>query len=90
MDKLGDFIHDALRDKGLSSATTSSQICFWADQWAKGAFNPISFSRGTLKVAVDSAAAAQEMQMQCERLIKHLNTKAGKNIVLNIRIENHS
>ncbi len=90
MDKLGDFINNALSQKGLTAATTGSQVCFWADEWAKGAFTPISFSRGVLKVAVDSAAAAQELQMECEKLMNHLNNKAGKKIVIKVRIENHS
>ena len=90
MDKLGDFLNDAVNRKGLSAASTGSLVCFWADEWAKGRFTPISYSRGTLKVAVDSASAAQELQMECEKLINHLNMKAGKKIVSSIRIENHS
>ena len=90
MDKLGDFLNDAVNRKGLSAAYTGSLVCFWADEWAKGRFTPISYSRGVLKVAVDSAAAAQELQMEEESIINHLNLKAGRKLVEKIRIENHS
>lgn len=90
MDKLGDFINDALNNKAVSGASQSSLICFWADEWGKGRFTPISFSKGTIKVSVDSAAAAQELSMQSEKLIKYLNSKIGYQRVKELRIENHN
>lgn len=79
MDKLSEFLHDSLLDKGLSGATGGALVCFWADEWGKGRFKPISYWRGTLKVSVDSASAAQELQMESHKLIKHLNLVAAKN-----------
>ena len=89
MDKLGDFMNNALAAKGLSRTTGSAQICFWADEWGKGRFRPVSFSRGVLKLAVSSASAAQEISMDAEKLIKHLNSRIGHLRVESIRIENH-
>lgn len=80
----------ALAQKGLDKASQAALLCFWADEWGKGRFRPISFSRGILKVAVDSAAAAQELSMECEKLIKYLNSKIGYSRVESVRIENHS
>jgi hypothetical protein len=79
MDKLSDFLNNSLNNKGLSGATGGAVVCFWADEWGKGRFKPISYSRGTLKVSVDSASAAQELQMESHKLIKHLNVIAAKN-----------
>ena len=79
-----------LASRGLSAASQGAQICFWADEWGKGAFSPISFTRGVLKVSVDSAAAAQELSMKSERLIRYLNSKIGHQRVKELRIENHN
>lgn len=79
MDKLSDFMHNSLNEKGLSRASGGALVCFWADEWGKGRFKPISYWRGILKVSVDSASAAQELSMDSEKLIKHLNLTAAKN-----------
>lgn len=76
--------------KGLGGAAISSQICYFAKIWAKGRFKPISFSRGTLKVSVRSSAAAQELSMQEEELVAHLNSKIVRPVVKRVRFENHS
>ncbi|OQB05631.1 MAG: hypothetical protein BWY19_00900 [bacterium ADurb.Bin212] len=79
MDKLSDFLNSSLNNKGLSGATGGAVVCFWADEWGKGRFKPISYFRGVLKVSVDSASAAQELQMESHKLIKHLNLIAAQN-----------
>lgn len=89
MDKLGDFMGEVLAQKGLAGASQAAQICFWADEWGKGRFRPISFFRGTLKVSVDCASAAQELSMDVNKLIKHLNSKLGREAIKQVRIENH-
>lgn len=76
--------------KGLGGATHGALVCFWADTWGKGRFTPISFTRGVLKVSVDCAAAAQELSMDSDKLIKHLNSKIGREAVKKVRIMNHS
>jgi len=85
MDKLSDFLHDSLIDKGLSRATGGALVCFWADEWGRGRFKPISYWRGILKVSVDSASAAQELHMESHKLIKHLNLMAIKHNGLKVR-----
>lgn len=93
MDKLSEFLNKSLVDKGLSRATGGALVCFWADEWGMGRFKPISYWRGILKVSVDSASAAQEIQMESHKLIKHLNKKASESDapkVREIRIVNKS
>jgi len=93
MDKLSDFLNQSLTEKGLSRATGGALVCFWADEWGMGKFKPISYWRGILKVAVDSAPAAQEIQMESQKLIKYLNIKASQSDapkVREIRIVNRS
>lgn len=76
--------------KGLAGAAISSQICYFADIWGKGRFKSVSFSRGVLKVSVRSSAAAQELSMDEEKLVEHLNSKIVRPVVKRIRFENHN
>lgn len=90
MDKLGNFLDKALARRGLKKVSKSAQICFYADEWGKGAFIPINFSAGILKVSVSSSAAAQELQMKEDELVDHLNTRLGKKLVEKVRIVNNA
>lgn len=76
--------------KGLGGAAISSQICYFADKWASGRFKSVSFSRGTLKVSVRSSAAAQELSMDEEKLVKYLNSKILRPVVKRVRFENRN
>lgn len=90
MDQVGKHLLRVMAKRGLAGAAIGSQICYFADKWADGRFRAISFSRGVLKVSVRSSAAAQELSMDEEKLIKYLNSKIVKPIVKRIRFENHS
>lgn len=79
----------ALAGKGLSQSAESAMICFWAKEWANTRFDPISFSRGILKVSVRSASAASELQMREEELLEYLNKRVGKKLIKRLRIMNY-
>lgn len=86
MDKIGDILGNAMRKKGLSKATGGALICFYAGEWAKSRFTPISYSKGVLKVAVDSSPAAAELQIEEEKLIDFINAKLKRPLVKGLRI----
>ena len=88
MDKLDKFLRPALAKKGLLGAATSAEICFLAQDWGKGRFEPISFSKGVLKVSVASSSSASELQMESDNLIEYLNKKIGREVVKSVRIIN--
>ena len=88
MDKVGNLLLKSLSKRGLAGTAISAEICYFADEWGKSRFKSISFSRGVLKVSVRSSAAAQELSMDEEKLIKHLNKKIGREIVKRVRIMN--
>jgi len=88
MDKVGKLLLKSLARRGLAGAAISAQICYLADEWGKGRFKSISFSRGILKVSVRSSAAAQELSMEEEKLLRYLNKKIGREIVKRVRSVN--
>ena len=90
MDKLGKILRPALAKKGLLGAATSAEICFLAEEWGKGHFGAISYSKGILKLSVVGSSAASELSMKEEELISYLNEKLGREHVKQIRIMNHS
>lgn len=98
MEKINYTLKRVINKKGLYLATEAARVCYLANEWAKGRFEAISFSRGALKLRVDNHAATQECQMLSQRLIEHLNdvldgevikrvrwqvSKANKNIISN-------
>ncbi len=88
MDKLDKFLRPALAKRGLLKVATSAEVCFLAEKWARIPFKADSFSGGILKVSVESGAAASELKMAEDDLIKHINSKIGKVVVRSIRIVN--
>ena len=86
MDKLEKIIKQRLAERGLLKTTEGAQVCFYAKEWADTLFQPISFTRGVLKVFVKSSSAAQSLQMREEELILFLNAKMKREIVRRIRI----
>jgi len=90
MEKVSKILLRRLADKGLAGVAISSQLCYFADEWSKGRFKSISFSRGILKVSVRSSAASQEISMEEEKLVEFLNKKIGREIVKRVRIVNNS
>lgn len=88
MDKLDKFLRPALAKRGLLGAATSAEVCFVADKWGNGRFSAISFSKGILKLSVRSSAAASELSMESENLIRFLNEKIGRKSVESVRIVN--
>ncbi|MFA7244271.1 MAG: DciA family protein [Patescibacteria group bacterium] len=88
MDKIEKLLMGALNKKGLAGAATSSHACFLAEKWGKGRLKAISCSRGILKVSVSSSAAAQELSMDEEELLSHINVKMGRECVKRLRIIN--
>lgn len=47
----------------------------------------ISFSRGTIKIAVLGSAYANEIQMQRHNIIEKINKKFGRRVVERVRFE---
>jgi len=85
MDKLDKIMHISLAKKGMRKVTQGSEICFYAEQWGKGRFVPISFLNGTLKIAVSSSSAS-EMQMETENLLDYVNEKIRYKVLHQVRI----
>lgn len=88
MQKVSNILLKSLSKRGLAGTAISAEVCYFADEWAKSRFKSISFSRGILKVSVRSSASAQELSMDEEKLIGHLNKKIGRDIVKRVRIVN--
>ena len=88
MDKIGKILKGSLGRKGLMGAATSAHICFLAEKWARGRFEPKSYSNGVLKVSVKSSAHAQEMSMKEEEIISYINEKIERKCVKRIRFLN--
>lgn len=86
MDKLDKILGQSLAKRGLVKATGAALICFYATEWGKGIFEPISYLNGTLKVSVSSSPAAAELQMRECELIDFLNQKLGRAAVRQVRI----
>lgn len=90
MDKIDKVLKSGLGKKGLMGAATSAHICFLAQKWARGRFEPISYSRGVLKVSVKSSSHAQELSMQECEICEYINDKLGRKCVKRIRIINYN
>ncbi|OQA04991.1 MAG: hypothetical protein BWY68_00016 [bacterium ADurb.Bin400] len=88
MKKLSDFLKPTLAGKGLKKGAEGAEVCFYAKEWGKDLLDPISFSRGILKVSVSSSSAAQALVMEEEELIKVINTKIGHPLVKSIKVVN--
>jgi hypothetical protein len=86
MDRLDKVLLESLRKKDYSKATESSQICYYAEEWAKGSFVAISFLNGVLKVSVKSSPAAAELQIKEDDLKDFINAKSRRKIVRQVRI----
>lgn len=86
MDKLDKLLRPALAKKGILKTATSAEVCFYASEWGKITFSPISFTRGTLKVSVGSSSLASELQMMQEDLLDFINRKFNKKLVHSLRI----
>ena len=88
MDQIHKILKSSLAKKGLLGAAISAEICFWAGKWGKARFVPISFSRGVLKVSVDSPIVSSELQIQEEDLVNFINGKMERELVKKVRILN--
>lgn len=88
MEKINKILNHRLAQRGLSKTVESAQICFWVSKWDNSRCQPISFSKGILKLSVKSAAEASELQMESENLIDFINQKMAKKIVQRVRIIN--
>ena len=90
MEKLDKILDKALAKKGLLKQARGAEICFYSESWNRIPFSPISFSKGILKVSVESSVAASELSMKEEELINFINEKAGYKAVKKLRIVNIS
>lgn len=88
MDKVSKLLLKNMSKKGLGGAAVSSQICFYADKWGKGRFSTISFTQGTLKLAVSNSSLAQELDMEKQKLMDYIEEKIGRKVVKKVRIIN--
>jgi hypothetical protein len=86
MEKFDQILGKAMTKRGLHKVTKGAMICFFAAEWGKGTFSPISFADGLLKLAVNSSPAASELQMKEQELIDHLNDRVGKKMIKKVRI----
>lgn len=86
MENLKKILNESLAKKGFLKQAKSAEICFLADKWGNGLFASISFSNGLLKVFVDSAPAASELEMKKGELFEYLDKKIPKPKVKDLRI----
>lgn len=86
MEKIDKILNGVLAKKGLAKATQGAMVCFYAKEWGKGLFNPISFQNGVLKIAVSSSPAASEIHIREAELVDFLNKKLSKRSVRFVRI----
>ena len=89
MKQLNDFMWSSLGRKGLKKEAEGAYLCFLATEWGQGRFKAVSFSQGILKLSVCSSPAAQEVQMETEKLSDYLNSKIGRKAVRGVRIVNY-
>jgi len=86
MERLNKIIKQSLAKRSLSLTAQAAQICFYAEKWGSGRLSAISFSKGVLKVSVNSSPAASELEMSKHDLIESVNKKLGKELVKQVRI----
>ncbi len=86
MEKIDKILSSVLAKKGLAKAAQGAMVCFYAKEWGKGLFEPISFQNGTLKISVCSSPAASEIHIKEAELIDFLNNKLSKRSVRFLRI----
>jgi hypothetical protein len=86
MEKIDQILHSRLTKKKLSGTLQAAQICFYVSQWGKTPCQAISFTKGILRVSVDSSPAASELEIQKEDLISFINEKLGRNSVRLVKI----
>lgn len=90
MERIDKNLLSTMAKKGLLEPALGALVCFWASEWSTGRFEPISFSKGILKVSVRSSAAASELHIIEEELIDALNERAGRKLVRRVRIMNYN
>ena len=88
MDKVGKYLMKVMADKGLAGAAVSSQVCFYAQEYGKGSFEVISYSRGVLKLSCRDSIDAGEVQMMSGEIITHVNDKMGRKLVKRLQLVN--
>jgi len=86
VERLDKILGEVLAKKGLAGATTGALVCFYAEKWSNGRFRAISFSKGVLKVSVESSPAASELQIGEGDLVDFINDKLKKKMVRGVRI----
>jgi hypothetical protein len=86
MDKVGKILMGVMAKKGLAGAAVSSQICFYSDEYGKGHFTTISYSKGVLKLLASDSIDAGEIQMMSEEILSYVNKKIGRTVAKKIRI----
>lgn len=69
-----------LRHYGLEKAYDASVVCVAAEKVAEGRFRAISFRRGVLKLAVDSAAAATRLRFEQKSLLEQIEKVSNARI----------
>ena len=86
MDKIGDLLDRSMAKRGLTGTAEGSHVCFLADKYSDTRFTAVSFSRGTLKLSVNSSIDAAEVQIDQDKIISKLNQKIGKDLIKKIRL----
>lgn len=86
MEKFDTILRSRLTNKKLSGTLRAAQICFYVSKWGKTPCKAISFSKGVLRVSVNSSSAASELEIQKEDLISFINEKISNNVVRLVRI----
>lgn len=86
MERLDKILKHSIAKKSISKPLESAKICFYAKEWGKGAFEPVSFANGVLKVFVESSPAASDLYSRQEELAEYINKKVGKKTVFKVRV----
>jgi predicted nucleic acid-binding Zn ribbon protein len=87
MQPIKDLLSQAMRRYGLNLEITAAHICEIASQTGQGKFQALSFREGVLTVNVINAVQATELQIQKQQLIKEINQKIGREVILKIKFK---
>jgi hypothetical protein len=85
MDNINNFINHNPKYKGLQKPLTAARVCDTARELSDSRYEVISFKDGLLTLGVGSGAQSAEIQMQSTSIIKEINDKLGKELVLRLR-----
>ncbi len=76
-----DILARRIAAKGLSGVVVAARVCAVAKEVADGAFEPISYKSGCLKISVLSDSRAHLIRLGEKELRSKINQKLGREVV---------